>query len=304
MFKNNHSLSFSAYNGTICLFLIFAILLYAMPHLYGIELVIPDDTTAITAGQYKNRTDVTSVVIPNSVTSIGYEAFSGCSSLTNVVIPDSVTSIGENAFYGCIALTSLTIPASVKTAYTSCFKGCTGLKTLTINCSGNSFIINANPIPGLDSLTDVIFNNGMPTTPWTFGTSKPVVYGSTKWNGYEFRDIAVGRLESKTLPLPTTSGKIGQVLMVTADGYEWKDVPSGNSTPIADSFHLTAGWNLISLPETELTANCKNELLKAYVFFTYDKHLKIYLRVNELIPRGCYWVFVKDACTIHFTKVE
>ncbi len=131
-----------------------------------------------------------------------------------------------------------------------------------------------------------------------------MIHVSSKWNGYDVKDATVDELEKKTILLPATSGKIGQVLMVTADGYEWKDVPGGYSAAIADKFQLAPGWNLISLPEAELTASCKEELLKAYVFFTYSKSTKTYVRVHELLPRGCYWVFVKDACTIHFTKAE
>ncbi len=118
------------------------------------------------------------------------------------------------------------------------------------------------------------------------------------------KDAAVDELEKKTILLPATSGKIGQVLMVTADGYEWKDVPGGYSAAIADKFQLSAGWNLISLPEAELTASCNEELMKAYVFYKFDKNSKSYVPTNTLLPRGCYWIYVKEACTIHFTKAE
>ena len=124
------------------------------------------------------------------------------------------------------------------------------------------------------------------------------------WNGYEYKETTIEQLENNMIPRPATSGKVGQVLMVTADGYEWKDVPGGYSSAIADKFHLDAGWNLISLPEAELTASCKEELLNAYIFVTSYKSSKSYMRTNTLIPRGCYWVYVKEACTIHFTKAE
>jgi hypothetical protein len=179
------------------------------------------------------------------------------------------------------------------------------LKSLTVNCPGDAFTIDKNPIEGLDSLTDVYFNNGLPSAGWTFGTSNPVIHvPSSKWNGYDVRDASIDELEKKTIPLPTISGKIGQVLMVTPDGYEWKDVPGGYSAAIADKFQLVSGWNLVSLPEAELTASCKAELLKAYVFFTFDKNTRSYVRTETLLPRGCYWIYVKEPCTIHFTKAE
>jgi hypothetical protein len=196
------------------------------------------------------------------------------------------------------------IPDSVTSIYTSCFEGCTGLKGLTVNCPGDAFTIDENPIGGLNSLTDVYFNNGLPSAGWTLGTSNPVIHVSNKWNGYDVKDAAVDELEKKTIPLPATGGKIGQVLMVTADGYEWKDVPGGYSAAIADKFQLVSGWNLVSLPEAELTASCKAELLKAYVFFTFDKNTRSYVRTETLLPRGCYWIYVKEPCTIHFTKAE
>lgn len=279
-------------------------LLCTMPLLHGVELVIPNGTTAIENSQYANRTDITSIVIPESVTSIGGYAFSQCSALTSIVIPNSVTSIGERAFEDCSSLTNLTIPSSVTLAKTSAFKGCIGLKTLIINCEGTKFSIDLNPISGLDNLTDVYFNNGMPSVRWTFGTSKPVVHGSTMWNGYEFKDITVDRLESRMIPLPATEGKIGQVLMVTANGYEWKDMPDNNSAASTDKFHLDAGWNLISLPEAELTENCKAELMKTYKFFMFDKGANTYVQANALVPRGCYWVFVTNPSTIHFTTAR
>lgn len=269
------------------------------------NIVIPNSVTSIGTFAFCDCTALTSVVISNSVTSIGQSTFLHCSSLTSVVIPDSVTSIDIGAFYGS-GLTSMTIPSSVTLAYTSCFDKCENLKILTINCDGTAIHNNTtNGILELNSLTDVYFNNGMPSEVWSFANGRrPTIHGSLTWNGYELKDIAAERPENQTIPLPTTSGKVGQVLMVTPNGYEWKDVPGGYSAAIADSFHLDAGWNLISLPEAELTASCKEELLKAYYFFTFDKDAKTYARVNELIPRGCYWIFVKEACTIHFTKAE
>jgi hypothetical protein len=104
-----------------------------------------------------------------------------------------------------------------------------------------------------------------------FGTSSPKVYASNGYyNGYQLINSEVAEIDEKKLTAPTVAGKIGQVLMVTANGYEWKNIPGGYSSAIADNFQLQPGWNLVSLPDAELTDSCKNELLKAYDFFTFN----------------------------------
>ncbi len=100
-----------------------------------IDLVIPNNVTAIKNDAFNGCRSLKSVTIPNSVTSIGFYAFYNCSSLTSVTIPNSVTSIGGSAFYNCSSLTSVTIPNSVTSIGGRAFYKCSGLTSVTI---GNS----------------------------------------------------------------------------------------------------------------------------------------------------------------------
>jgi hypothetical protein len=76
-------------------------------------LIIPEGTTKISDGQYKNYT-MKNVVIPDTVTYIGKNAFENCNNLRSVVIPNSVTTIDEYAFAYCYNLQTVTIGENVK----------------------------------------------------------------------------------------------------------------------------------------------------------------------------------------------
>ena len=93
------------------------LLLFCLFLLTGCEsshLVIPEGTTEIAEGAYKNKGYET-VVIPDSVTRIGKNAFNGCTRLKEITIPDSVTSIGDFAFGGCTALKTAVLPGNCAT---------------------------------------------------------------------------------------------------------------------------------------------------------------------------------------------
>ena len=49
-------------------------------------------------------------IIPEGTTYIEAGAFKNCKELVSVVIPDSVKKIGANAFYGCTSLSRITFP--------------------------------------------------------------------------------------------------------------------------------------------------------------------------------------------------
>ena len=70
-------------------------------------------------------------IIPEGTTEIEWGAFKNCSSLESVTIPESVTKIGYGAFYGCTSLKSITIPESVTEIASAAFSGCTSLECVT-----------------------------------------------------------------------------------------------------------------------------------------------------------------------------
>lgn len=96
------------------------------------SITIPDGTTEIKNGQFRNFRKLKSITIPNSVTEIGDYAFGGCSSLKSITIGNSVTSIGVEAFYNCSSLTNITIPDSVTEIGGGAFHGCSSLTSITI----------------------------------------------------------------------------------------------------------------------------------------------------------------------------
>lgn len=83
-------------------------------------LIIPEGTTKISDGQYKNYT-MKNVVIPDTVTYIGKNAFESCDNLRSVVIPNSVTTIDEYAFAYCYSLQTVTIGENVKNLESTAF---------------------------------------------------------------------------------------------------------------------------------------------------------------------------------------
>ena len=98
--------------------------------------IIPEGTTVIEGGAFKEAEELTSVVIPDSVTEIEYHAFVGCTSLKSIDIPNSVTTIGVDAFQDCVGLTSLVISSSVtkigREAF-GAFRGCKNLVSIVVS---------------------------------------------------------------------------------------------------------------------------------------------------------------------------
>ena len=73
-------------------------------------------------------------IIPEGTTVIERGAFKDCEDLKNLIIPEGVTSISDGAFEGCKNLESITIPASAKKIECAwnLFKDCTALKSIVV----------------------------------------------------------------------------------------------------------------------------------------------------------------------------
>ena len=112
---------------------------------------------SISAGAFRDCTNLTSITIPNSVTSIGAYAFYGCTSLTSIMIPTSVTSIEPDVF-AYSGLTSITIPNSVTSIGEYAFERCTNLTSITISNSVTS--IEYGAFEGCTSLTSINVGSG------------------------------------------------------------------------------------------------------------------------------------------------
>ena len=66
--------------------------------------IIPQGTTIIEHGAFKNCNDLVKVVIPDSVTWINPMAFFGCTNLKEIVLPKSVKDIEYNDPHGVFSI--------------------------------------------------------------------------------------------------------------------------------------------------------------------------------------------------------
>ena len=143
------------------------------------DVVIPESTTRIGDGAFRDCKTLESVSLPGTLASVGSSAFSGCTSLTTVTGGENVKSVGDHAFSGCGALTAITLPADAeyvgKAAFMDCssltaaflpdgyadiaaytFSGCSSVTSMYIPAG-----ITAIPeyfADGCDALTDVYFS--------------------------------------------------------------------------------------------------------------------------------------------------
>ncbi len=81
---------------------------------FVIDLVIPDDVTAISNYAFFGCGSIRSVIIPGSVTSIGTYAFAECNNLTSVSLPKNISILEERAFSGSYNLKKIFIPKSLQ----------------------------------------------------------------------------------------------------------------------------------------------------------------------------------------------
>lgn len=75
---------------------------------------IPNGTTQVLDGAFKNCTSLKYAILPDTINSIGNNVFENCYNLECINIPDSVTKIGEDVFKGCSNLKQLCIPDNVE----------------------------------------------------------------------------------------------------------------------------------------------------------------------------------------------
>jgi len=121
--------------------------------------VIPEGTTIIAAGAFKNRTGLLSVSIPEGVADIGNSAFSGCTSLREVTLPQSLTTIGYSVFSDCETLTAVHLPDSLTSVGTQLFSGCTALTDVTLPAGMTD--LPSSTFYGCVSLTDISLPQGL-----------------------------------------------------------------------------------------------------------------------------------------------
>ena len=132
----------------------------------SVEVVIPENVTAIGEAAFKKSKNCEKIVIPETVTEIAKEAFVSCpateisipsgikvirsftfylSAVKSVIIPEGVEEIEDNAFGECYSLERVVIPSTCKKIGEAAFKGCSLLNDVTLN-------------EGVESLADYCFN--------------------------------------------------------------------------------------------------------------------------------------------------
>ena len=94
------------------------------------EFVIPDGTTKIGEGAFKDVKTLKSIEFPASVTSISKNAFNGCENLSLLIIGDGVTQIGDYAFMDCSGLTSISMPRTLKSLGDGVFIRCCNITSI------------------------------------------------------------------------------------------------------------------------------------------------------------------------------
>lgn len=149
-----------------------------------VEVIIPNTVTEIKGGTvtkygtyendapFENCSSLTSIEIPSGVTYIGINAFKNCTSLSSITFSSGsiLTEIRDSAFNYCSALTSIDIPNSVTSIGGSAFWGCTSLTSITIPSS-------------VTSIGNSVFRNCSNLTNFTISAVTPPTLGSLAFNG-------------------------------------------------------------------------------------------------------------------------
>ena len=93
------------------------------------NIVLPENTTAISASAFFDVSDVIqSVVIPEGVVTIRSTTFLDCRKLVSVTLPESVRSIKSRAFANCVRLQKLKFPKNLVDVAPNAFDNCLLLK--------------------------------------------------------------------------------------------------------------------------------------------------------------------------------
>ena len=108
------------------------------------QYVFPTTVTAIGAGVFEGKTNITQITIPKQITEIGEGAFKN-SALTSVTFESGRTAnltIGASAFEGCIALTELDIPETTVAIGDRAFANCSLLESISLPATLTTFGTN------------------------------------------------------------------------------------------------------------------------------------------------------------------
>lgn len=91
-------------------------------------VVVPEGTTSIGSGVFRDHKNLREVYLPSTITSITSEAFAGCTALEKINLPEGLNSIGPKAFQDCASLKEIFIPRTVQRILDRAFEGCSSLK--------------------------------------------------------------------------------------------------------------------------------------------------------------------------------
>ena len=151
------------------------------------SIIIPNSVSTIGKSSFYLCTNLLSVKMSQNLSSIGDNAFYGCYSMKALTFPDNLQIIGSTAFYYCshaFEKNTLILPKKLHTINSYAFQGC-GLYNVIwpeglINIGTAAFMSNdfkeitipgsvyleGGSFYGCESLTKVIFQEGIISVPW------------------------------------------------------------------------------------------------------------------------------------------
>lgn len=113
--------------------LFYAKQLYSYDNSEITDLVIPEGTSKISYGAFRNCLSFTSVKIANSVKTVEEDAFQGAENINRVDIGNGVNSIGDRAFYGCKNLNTISFGNGIRSIGIYAFHGSNSLDKIIVN---------------------------------------------------------------------------------------------------------------------------------------------------------------------------
>ena len=150
------------------------------------SVTIPANVTLdLSAGAFKNCTNLKSVSIANNTVFIPAECFMGCLKLEALTLPEALDTIGNNAFNGCAALQGLALTTNLVSIGNSAFANCGALKHVVFPASLKSIGVSA--FANCSTLQEILIPDGV-----------------TQIGGYAFQNCN----QATTLHLPTSTTKI------------------------------------------------------------------------------------------------
>ncbi|GEM_PF-6121784 len=268
--------------------------------------------------------------------SIERNAFKGCSGLRSIGL-SFFTRLYDSAFAGCVDLEKVYLPSDQVLASfpDNAFEGCKSNLTFYVNSTGpegttwNGYAVfyvkgkgttealqeNVSKISedlsGLQQKCESI-------APMQEAVNQYSIEIETLKSANTQKDATIAELTQRVEVLEQEltsllevlrSGEPKQVLTATSGGnFDWVELPTDFTYATNDSFRLKPGWNMLSMPELEMTKESIDEFLKHGFFYHYNEVNKTYekLKDNRLAPRESYWFYLNDNfdCTIHFRTLE